>query len=251
MDATAESKVVLTDSNTAEIIKHASNAFLATKISFANMVGDLCEATGANVEDVAHGMGMDPRIGQQFLKAGLGYGGYCLPKDVRAFIWIAERHRVDFSILGQVNRFNGARVDRFIEKVRRAMGSINGNAVAVWGLAFKPGTDDVREASSLGVVDAVLAEGGLVRVFDPRAMPEFKRRLGVDTPRLTYWDSPEEATMGAAAVLILTEWPEFLKVDLAQLRNRMSVPLIVDGRNLLNPGEVRALGFEYDSIGRP
>ena len=138
-----------------------------------------------------------------------------------------------------------------MQKVRRVIESIDGNTLAIWGLAFKPRTDDVREASSLGVVSALLAEGGLLRVFDPRAMPEFRRRFGEDTPNLMYCANPMEAAESAAALLILTEWPEFLELDLAQVRESMSTPLIVDGRNLLNPDAVRALGFEYHSIGRP
>ena len=251
MNATAESTVVLTDSNTAEIIKHASNAFLATKISFANMVADLCEATGANVEDVAHGMGMDPRIGQQFLKAGLGYGGYCLPKDIRAFIGIAEIHRVDFSLLHEVERVNAGRVDRLLSKVRQSLWVVKGKEVGVWGLAFKPGTDDVREAQSLAVVRGLLEEGARLRLYDPQAMDEFRSHFGVETTGLTYCATPEDATNGAHALLVLTEWREFLDVDLAQVRDRMTVPLIIDGRNLLDPAAVRALGFECISVGRP
>ena len=251
MNATVESTVIVTDINTAEIIKHASNSFLATKISFANMVADLCEATGANVQDVAHGMGMDPRIGSHYLNAGLGYGGSCFPKDLRAFAWIAEKHRADFSLLRDVQRVNQGRVDRFVSKVRQALWVVEGKTLAVWGLAFKPGTDDVREAPSLGVVRKLAEEGARLRLYDPRAMDEFRGQFPGDPSSLEYCASAEESAEGAEAVLLLTEWEEFLTVDLDRVRDRMAVPVIVDGRNLLDPAAVRALGFEYFSFGRP
>jgi UDPglucose 6-dehydrogenase len=250
MGTTAESTLIFTDCNTAEIIKHASNAFLATKISFVNMLADLCEATGANVDDVAHGLGMDPRIGPQFLKAGIGYGGYCLPKDIRAFIGIAASHRVDFSLLGEVERINRSRVARLLSRVRESLWVVKGKRLAVWGLAFKPGTDDVREAPSLAVVRGLLEEGAQLRLYDPQAMSEFRRHFAEEPPVLTYCATAEDASSGADALLVLTDWREFLDVDLAQVRDRMAVPLIVDARNLLDPAAVRALRFEYHSIGR-
>jgi UDPglucose 6-dehydrogenase len=247
----AESGVIITDVKTAEIIKHASNAFLATKISFINMVADLCEAAGANVEAVARGMGLDPRIGSHFLKAGVGYGGYCLPKDLKAFTRIAEEHGVNFSLLREVDRINRQRVDWFLSKVRRAVWVVKGKTLAVWGLAFKPGTDDVREASSLGIVGRLLEEGANLRLYDPQAMGEFQQHFPASPPHLVYCTSPEAATEGAEALLLLTEWPEFLALDLAQVREQMSVPIIVDGRNLFDPSLVRRLGFEYYGVGRP
>jgi UDPglucose 6-dehydrogenase len=251
MGATVESSIIVTDINSAEIIKHASNAFLATKVSFANVVADLCEATGANIADVARGIGLDPRIGAQYLNAGIGYGGGCLPKDIQAFTWIAAQHGVDFSMLKEVSRVNEARVGAFISKVRRALRAIDGKTLAIWGLAFKPGTDDVREAPSLAIVRGLTDEGARLRLYDPEAMDEFRLWFGEDRSRLTYCASPEEATEGAEALLLLTEWREFLDVDLALVRERMAVPLIVDGRNLLDPAAVRGLGFEYHSVGRP
>ena len=250
MGKTASEAVVVTDINTAEIIKHASNAFLATKVSFVNMVADLCEATGANVEDVASGMGMDPRIGSQFLEAGIGFGGYCLPKDLRAFGWVAKEQGVDFSLLQEVERVNERRVEVFLSKLRSALWVIKGKTIAVWGLSFKPGTDDIREAPSLGVIQSLRAEGALLRLHDPQAMGEFKRVYPEDPPGIRYSDTAEDAADGAEAVLILTEWPQFLNVDMGQLRKSMSVPLIVDGRNLLEPSAARGSGFEYYSIGR-
>ena len=251
MGKTAESSMVVTDINTAEIIKHASNAFLATRVSFINMVSDLCEATGANVEDVAQGLGLDPRIGDRYLNAGIGYGGYCLPKDLRAFAWIAGRQGVDFSLLKDVERINASRVEYLVAKVRHALGVLDRKTLALWGLAFKPGTDDVREAPSLAVVEKLLAEGARLRLYDPQAMDEFRGHFAADSQQIAYCSSPEDAADGAHAILIVTEWREFLEVDLAQVRRRMAKPLIVDGRNLMDPAAVRASGFEYHSVGRP
>ncbi len=251
LGSTADATVVITDINTAEIIKHASNAFLATKISFANMVADLCEATGANIDDVTHGIGMDPRIGPRFLQAGIGYGGYCLPKDLRAFTWIAATHGVDFSLLKEVEHINERRVGQLISKVRQALWVVKGKTLAMWGLSFKPGTDDTREAPSLAVARCLLDEGAHLRLHDPEAMGEASREFRENAPVLTYCATPEEAADGAEAILVLTEWPEYLDVDLGRVRERMRVPLIVDGRNLLDPAAVREQGFEYYSIGRP
>ena len=251
MGSTIEDTVVITDIDTAEIIKHSSNAFLAAKVSLINMVADLCEATGANVEDVAHAIGMDHRIGPSFLRAGIGYGGSCLPKDIRAFSWIASIHNVDFSLLREVERVNSGRIEYLLSKVRRSVGSVDGKTLAIWGLAFKPGTDDMREAPSLGIIRGLLDEGANLRLHDPQAMDEAMRDVGEDPPRVRYCDSPEEATDGAAAIIILTEWRQYLDVELSPIRDRMEAPRIIDGRNLLDPAVVRGLGFEYHSIGRP
>ena len=251
MDDTEGARVVVTDVNTAEIIKHASNAFLATKVSFINMVADLCEATGADIGDVAHGLGMDPRIGPQFLNAGIGYGGYCLPKDIRAFTWIASEHGVDFSMLKEVERVNVNRVERFVSRVRQALWVVKGKTMAVWGLAFKPGTDDVREAPSIAVVQRLLDEGARLRLYDPEAMDEFRLAVGESPPGLTYCGSAEEAAAGAEAILLLTEWDEFGEAVLSRARGGMAAPVIVDGRNHLDPEAARQMGFEYHSIGRP
>ena len=203
------------------------------------------------MEDVVHGIGIDPRIGARFLNAGIGYGGYCLPKDVKAFTWIAAEHRADFSLLREVEHINEARVDRFVTKVRQALGDLSGKTLAIWGLAFKPGTDDVREAPSLAVVRSLQGEGARLRLYDPQAMDEFQHHYPQGSQQLTYCGSPEDAADGAEALLVVTEWQEFLKVDLAQIRPRMATPVIVDGRNLLDPAAVRASGFEYYSVGRP
>ena len=250
-ETTADEMLVVTDINTAEIIKHASNSFLAAKISFINMVSDLCEATGANVEDVAKGLGLDPRIGPQFLHAGIGYGGYCLPKDIRAFTWIASEHGADFSLLAEVDRVNEQRVGRLLDKLRKALWVVKDKTVAVWGLSFKPETDDVRESPSLRVVAGLLDEGANLRLYDPVAMDQFKLEYPEDPTRVTYCESAEDAADDTEAVLIATDWKPFLSVDLDKVKERMKVPLIVDGRNLFEPDEVRAKGFEYHSVGRP
>ena len=242
--------VVVTDLNTAELIKHSSNAFLAMKVSFINLVADLCEAAGADVDAVAEGLGLDPRIGPDFLRAGVGFGGYCLPKDLRAFARIAEDRGVDVALLRAVSEINDGRVDRFVSKVRQATGGLAGKTMAVWGLAFKPGTDDVRDAPSLKVVERILDEGASLRLYDPMAFPEFQSRFPESHDRLTYSGSPIEAARDVHAVLLLTEWPEFQLVDLAQLREEVAKPVIVDGRNFLDEDQVRESGFEYFGMGR-
>ena len=242
--------VVITDVSTAELIKHAANAFLSTKISFINMVADLCEKVGADVTAVARGIGLDSRIGPQFLEAGIGYGGYCFPKDLRAFIRLAEEHSVDFSLLQEVERINQRRVDVFVGKVREALWVLRGKTIGILGLAFKPGTDDIREAVSLKIVKALLDEGSILQLYDPQAMPN-TRSVCPETPgHLTYCTSAYEAACGAHALLLLTEWEEFRQLDLIRLRDLMEVPVLVDGRNLYDPSAAREAGFEYFSIGR-
>ncbi|HZP62796.1 MAG TPA: UDP-glucose/GDP-mannose dehydrogenase family protein [Terriglobales bacterium] len=243
--------VLVTGLNTAEIIKHAANSFLATKISFINMVSDLCDAIGADITQVAQGIGMDRRIGPHFLQAGIGFGGYCLPKDLRAFIYLAEEHGVDFSLLKQVEVINRQRVEMFVRKVRNALWVLHDKTLAVLGLAFKGGTDDTREAPSLHIVDALLKEGASLRLHDPKAMPLLQRVLPEREGKLTYCESPFSAAAHAHALLILTDWPEYRNFDWAKLRDVMELPLVIDGRNLLDPGPVRRAGFEYISIGRP
>lgn len=242
---------VVTDPGTAELIKHAANAFLSTKISFINMVADLCEATGADVTKVAEAIGLDPRIGPAFLSPGIGFGGYCLPKDIRAFISVGETHGVDFSLLAEVERINLSRIDRLVSRLKETMWVLEGKTVAVLGLSFKDGTDDLRESPSLGVMERLLAEGALLRLYDPQAMDAARtlhpERAGV----LTYAGSPYEAAQGAHALLLLTVWDEFRDLDWKRIKELMDVPLIGDARNLLDPATLRGLGFEYFSVGRP
>ncbi|MGA3322973.1 MAG: UDP-glucose/GDP-mannose dehydrogenase family protein [Terriglobia bacterium] len=242
--------IVVTDTSTAELIKHAANAFLSMKISFINMVSDLCEKVGADVTAVARGIGLDSRIGRQFLDAGIGYGGYCFPKDLRAFIHLAEEHGADFSLLQEVERINQRRVDVFVRKVRQALWTLSGKTLGILGLAFKAGTDDMREAVSLKIIQALLDEGSILRLYDPEAMPNTQQVFPATTKNLTYCSSAYEAGQGTQALLLLTEWEEFRQLDLLRMRGLMEVPVLVDGRNLFDPGTVRKAGFEYVSMGR-
>jgi UDPglucose 6-dehydrogenase len=242
--------IVVTDISTAELIKHAANAFLSTKISFINMVSDLCEKVGADVTAVTRGIGLDSRIGPQFLDAGIGYGGYCFPKDLRAFIHLAEEHGADFSLLREVECINQRRVDVFLRKVRQALWTLPGKTLGILGLAFKPGTDDIREAVSLRIIQTLLNEGSILRLYDPQAMPNTQRVFPSSMKNLCYCSSAYEAARGAQALLLLTEWDEFRQLDLLKVREVMEVPILVDGRNLFDPDTVRQAGFEYLSIGR-
>jgi len=242
--------ILFTDLNTAELIKHTANAFLATKISFINLVADICEKVHADVEQVATGIGMDLRIGRTFLNAGLGFGGYCLPKDLRAFIRLAEEHNVDASLLHATENINLHRIDRFMKKVRQALWIVQGKTLAIWGLAFKGGTDDIREAPSLRVVEALLKDGATLRLYDPKAMKNAKEIVPEQTQRVRYCADPYSACKGAHAVLVLTEWEEFRHVDLSRVRRLMQVPMLIDGRNLFNPEVVHRAGFEYFCLGR-
>ena len=249
MGATVDDTVIITDINTAEIIKHASNAFLATKISFINMISDLCDVTGADVTHVARGLGMDHRIGPAFLNAGLGYGGYCLPKDLKAFSYIASRHCVDFSFLEEVERINTNRINNFLEKARQALWVLKGKTIAVWGLSFKPETADIRDAPSIGVVSSFVNEQARLRLYDPKASGHFKA-LFPQNDQITYCDAALTAVEGADALLVVTEWSEFLEIDIREVADRMNVPLIIDGRNVYDPDEMRKNGFEYHGLGR-
>ena len=238
---------VVTTINSAELIKHASNSFLALKISYANMVSDLAERLGADIGEVVHAMGMDPRIGPSFLSAGLGFGGFCLPKDLQAFVHLAERSGVDFTLLREVEKINKHRIDSFYQKLRSALWVVRGKKLAVLGLAFKPNTDDVRFAPAIDLVNYLIAEGAIIRAYDPEAMERARAIL----PQIDYAKSAYEAAKGADALLIATEWDEFRKLDWERIRDSMARPLMVDGRNLLSPQEMKRLGFEYHSFGRP
>ncbi len=238
---------VVTSINSAELIKHASNSFLAMKISYANMVADLAEKLDADIEEVVHAMGLDPRIGPAFLSAGLGFGGFCFPKDLQAFVHLAERSSVDFGLLKEVEKINKHRIDRFFEKIRGALWVVRGKQLGVLGLAFKPNTDDVRFAPAIELVKRLLAEGARVRAFDPAAMEKARPELS----DIEYAKSAYEAAQDSEALLIATEWKEFRDLDWNKIRESMARPLIVDGRNLLSPKEMKGLGFEYLSFGRP
>ena len=235
-----------TDTNSAELIKHASNSFLAMKISFINMVANLCEVVGADVTMVAQGMGLDPRIGSSFLNPGIGFGGLCFPKDVQAFIRIAEKSGCDFSLLKEVEKINQHRVEHFVEKIRKELWVLRGKKVAVWGLAFKPNTDDVRFAPSITLIKALLAEGAAVRAYDPEATEKTR----VVLPEVTYCTDAYRAAEGADAIVIVTEWDEFRHMDWSRLLSTVEQPLVIDGRNIFSPEEISGKGFRYVSIGR-
>lgn len=237
---------LVTTINSAELIKHASNSFLAMKISYANMLADLAERLGADVEEVVRAVGMDPRIGPNFLKAGLGFGGFCLPKDLQAFVHLAERSGVDFALLKEVERVNRRRIERFMEKIRQALWVVKGKQVGVLGLAFKPNTDDVRFAPAIELIRNLLAEGARVRAYDPEAAEKARAIL----PDIDYADSAFAAAENSEALLIATEWDEFRQLDWGHIRDIMARPLILDGRNLLSPAQMRTHGFEYHSFGR-
>ena len=236
---------LVTDTNSAELIKHASNSFLAMKISFINMIANLCEVVGADVTKVAQGMGLDPRIGAAFLNAGIGFGGFCFPKDVQAFIRIAEKSGCDFSLLKEVDRINQDRSTRFVDKIKKELWVLRGKKIAVWGLAFKPNTDDVRFAPSLSIVRQLLAEGAQVQAFDPQAMEKMKMEL----PEVTYCQDIYQAATGAEAIAVLTEWDEFKTLDWKRLLRLVERPLMVDGRNMFSREEVSTHGFQYLGIG--
>ena len=248
--ASFDCPIFVTDLNTVELIKHASNSFLAMRISFINMIADACEATGADITKVAAGMGLDPRIGPAHLEAGLGYGGSCFPKDVRAFIHMGEQLGVDFALLKVVENINDARIDKMVDRLVSALGGMEDRRIGVLGLAFKPGTDDTRESPSLKVVQRLRAAGAILRLHDPKAMEGTKAVLPESPGRLTYCQSPYDAAEGSDALLLLTAWPEYRELDFARLRELMSTPMILDGRNLLDPPEMRRLGFDYSSMGR-
>jgi len=240
--------VLVTGINSAELIKHAANSFLALKISYINAISAICDASGADVEKVADGIGMDRRIGRQFLNAGIGYGGSCFPKDVAAFIHISEQLGVPFTLLEEVQRINAGQKERFLKLIRDTLWVLREKKIAVWGLTFKPDTDDVRSSVAVELVDAMLREGAQVSVYDPKGMK--KARELKATADAKFAASALEAVDGAEALVIATEWNEFANVDLAAVKKRMTTPIVFDGRNLLNPETMGQLGFRYHSIGR-
>jgi UDPglucose 6-dehydrogenase len=242
--------LLLTSTKSAEIIKHASNAFLALKISFINAVSNLCEATNANVEQVARGMGLDTRIGPRFLRPGIGYGGSCFPKDVAAFRSVAEQLGIDFNLLTEVEKINVQQKKRFLNKVRSALWTLRGKKLGVLGLAFKGETDDIRESPAIELVEMFLAEGCSVIAYDPAAMKRTEEILPAG-PCLRYVSDAYEAAEEADALLILTDWSEFASLDLKRLNKALRYPIIIDGRNLYDPQVMTEHGFTYLSIGRP
>lgn len=247
---TNPAKLIVTSAPSAELIKHAANAFLAMKISFINAVANLAECVHGDVEEIAAGIGLDSRIGPQFLQAGLGYGGSCFPKDLAAFSSVARQERVNLRILDEVMQINARQQDLFFEKVRKALWTLPGKRVGALGLAFKGGTDDVRDSPAIEVIRRLTAAGCTVRAYDPAAMTKAAAILG-SVERLDYATNPYDASEGADALLILTDWQEFRVLDLERLGHLMRFRIIVDGRNLYSPATMRDHGFTYMSIGRP
>ena len=239
--------IIATDIKSAELIKHASNSFLAAKISFANALSRVCDAVGADVEKVTLGMGLDPRIGAQFLKAGIGFGGSCFPKDLSAFLHISEQLGVRFEILADVLRINESQRDYFVEKILNAMRSLKGKTLGILGLVFKPDTDDMRSAPSIPIIQRLQKEGARIQAYDSQATAKCRSMF----KGVTFVENPYDAAKGAHAVAVLTEWKEFLNLDWKRLRHAMRSNFFFDGRNMFQPAEMKENGFRYVSIGRP
>ncbi len=244
--APIKAPLIVTDINSAELIKHAANSFLALKISYINAVSVICEASGANVIEVANGMGMDARIGRRFLDASLGYGGSCFPKDLSAFIKISEQLGYDFRLLKEVQHINSDQMDRFVKKIIETLWVAKDKIIGVLGLAFKQNTDDVRQSPAIDLCQRLLAEGATLRVYDPQAMDKARAVL----KNVTYVEDMNDVAQGCDALVIATEWPEFKKLDLERARRELTHPILFDGRNLFDPAEMEKLGFIYKSIGR-
>jgi UDPglucose 6-dehydrogenase len=240
--------IIVTSAKSAELIKHASNAFLAMKISFINAVANISEMVGANIDDVCAGMGSDSRIGSRFLKAGIGYGGSCFPKDVQAFSAVSSQCGYEFHLLKQVIAINNNQRNQFLKKVRDAVWTLRGKQLAVLGAAFKGGTDDIRESPAIAITRDLISEGARIRLYDPAAMPNAKQVLDAN---VEYANDAYDAARGCDALLILTEWDEFANLDLPRLRAALRFPIVIDGRNLYDPRRMAKAGLMYSSVGRP
>lgn len=239
--------IIVTDIKSAELIKHASNSFLALKISFANALAAICELVGANVSEVTRGMGMDRRIGLDFLNAGIGYGGSCFPKDVEAFAAISRELGYDFGILREVPRINREARERFIKKIDQELWIIKGKRIGALGLSFKPDTDDIRESVAVTIIQLLQERGAVIRAYDPKAMPRARPVLA----GVTFCKNAYEAARGADCLIVLTDWAEFKHLDFRKLKELMAHPTIIDGRNMLDPEKLNDLGFVYRSMGCP
>jgi len=238
--------VLVTDIKSAEIIKHASNSFLAMKISYINAVANLCEKTGADVAKVAEGMGMDKRIGKSFLNAGIGFGGFCFPKDLEAFYWISRKQGVDFRLLKEVKEINEHQRLLLVKKIEDAVWNLKGKTIGVLGLAFKPDTDDMRFAPSIEIITMLQGLGATIKAYDPAAMGKAKKVL----KNIRYQKNAYDAAKGADCLVILTEWNEFKELDLSKIKRALRHPIIIDGRNLFEPAKMRKSGFDYKCMGR-
>ena len=238
--------IIITDINSAELIKHAANSFLALKISYINAIATICEAAGANVQEVANGIGLDERIGRRFLNAGIGFGGSCFPKDLSAFIKITEQIGYDFRLLKEVQRINTEQMDRFVKKITETLWVLRDKKIGVLGLAFKQNTDDVRSSPAIDLCQRLIKEGATLRVHDPKAMEKAKPIL----PHVTYVNDMNEVAEGCDAIVVATEWEEFKQLDLARAKKGLTHPIMFDGRNLFDPEEMEKQGWIYKSVGR-
>jgi UDPglucose 6-dehydrogenase len=241
-----QAPIIVTDINSAELIKHASNSFLALKISYINAVSVICEASGANIMEVANGMGMDARIGRRFLDAGLGFGGSCFPKDLSAFVKISEQLGYDFGLLREVQKINAGQMDRFVKKITDTLWVLKDKKIGVLGLAFKQNTDDVRMSPAIELCQRLLKDGATLRVHDPKAMDKAREVL----PNVEFVEEMNAVAEGCDALVVATEWPEFKKLDLERARKALSHPILFDGRNLFDRDELERLGWIYKSVGR-
>lgn len=239
--------MVLTDIKSAEIIKHASNSFLATKISFINAISTICEKAGADIEEVAKGIGLDGRIGEEFLRAGTGFGGSCFPKDLSAFIHIAEKLGYNFALLEEVKKINEGQKDLIIEKISRLIWNIPGKTIGVLGLSFKPNTDDIRNAPALDIINRLIVQGAGIRAYDPKAMEKSKKVLNKN---IIYCKDAYNAATGSDCLVVLTDWNEFKELDFKKLKKLLKQPIIIDGRNIYDPVKMKKLGFVYTGVGR-
>ncbi len=241
-----DAPILVTDIESAEIIKHASNSFLATKISFINAISVICERAGADVKKVAEGMGLDKRIGKDFLNAGAGFGGFCFPKDLSAFIKIAENLGYDFKLLREVEHINDEQKKGIVRKIRESLWNLRGKKVGILGLSFKPNTDDIRYAPSIDIISELIKEGVSIKAYDPKAMEKMKRIF----PDITYCNDPYEVCNECDALVIITEWDEFRNLDIKKIKKLLVSPIIIDGRNMFDPEELKEEGFLYTGVGR-
>lgn len=246
--ASFQAPLVITDIKSAELIKHASNSFLAMKISFINAIARICDLVKADVTEVARGMGLDHRIGQEFLKAGIGYGGSCLPKDIAAFSYISRQLGYQFELLNKVQEINNTQIDYFIDKIKKELRHLKDKVLALWGLSFKPNTDDIRESPAIKIALRLIKEGAKLKVYDPKAMKEARTILGKS---VRYAKSAYEAVRKVEALVIATDWEEFRQINLLRVKKLMLHPLIFDGRNIFDPKTMKELGYTYHCIGRP
>ncbi len=239
--------IVVTDIRSAELIKHASNSFLATKISFINAVSDICDMVGADISEVARGIGLDRRIGKEFLNAGIGFGGSCFPKDLSAFVRIAEKVGYDFGMLKEVQKVNEYQKRLLIKKIEGLLWNLSKKTIGILGLSFKPDTDDLRQAPSLDIIDMLESEGAKIKVYDPEAMPKASKIL---KKSIEFCKDPYDVAKSSDCLVIVTEWNEFKELDLKKIKKLMRQPVIVDGRNIYEPAEIKKLGFRYAGMGR-